>query len=367
MKHYDWGGKGNKAFLRRFLGSKDRTTPFAEAWYGTHPQGPSRVAGTEMTLQEYLYSYPKPLKNGRGHLTQLPFMVKIIDAQKPLSLQVHPNKAQAVKGFRRENAQGLSSDSPSRCFRDRNPKPEVLMPLGSFDLLAGFLPSVKIEVDSLCVDLLNALFGRGERLFVREGVGYPKGKTTLSAKQIATKILALTPDQVRKTGSPLFESIRKKKKDPRLSWLLRLWDIYGRGPGDPATLLVPFLEFHRLRKGECMVLLPGTVHTYLKGSGLEIMGCSDNVLRLGLTSKTVDSQGGLSVLRAKGCFVAPCAGKSISLGALGKMNLLYRETSRGGVARVELAGYQVAIHFPSTFYGNSQKGRSPSVFLFLAD
>lgn len=365
VKHYDWGGKGKNSFLRKFLGSKDMRTPFAEAWYGTHPQGPSLVAGTDMTLRDYLQIHPNALGMERGQPTELPFLVKIIDAQNPLSLQVHPNKKQAVQGFRRENAQGIPLDSPHRCFRDANAKPEVIMALGPFDLLAGFLTPRQRENDPLCRFLLKGLNESGSLRSFGRSAGIRKGEVPLSEKEIATKILTLSPSEVLRIGRSVFGPIRRKKNDSRESWLLKLWELYGVVSADPATLLAPFLGFHRLHKGQCMALLPGTVHTYLKGSGLEIMGCSDNVIRLGLTTKKVDRGGGGTVLRVKGRCPVYRPGSPIRLGPLVKIFLSYQNTPQGEVVVIQLVNGQVTFRFSLSCSGTTQNRRYPSVVLSL--
>lgn len=349
VKHYAWGGRGKNSFLRRFLGSKDMTIPFAEAWYGTHPQGPSMVAGTNITLTEYLHRHPNALGRTVSDPTNLPFMVKIIEAQKPLSLQIHPNQEQAIAGFERENDKGVPLDSPERCFRDRNAKPEVITALTPFDLFAGFQPLSKIKTDPLCKAILH-------------GLGYPSlVKGTLSFRgdpfilPIAKKIFNLSPKEVIHIGEKVFGPLPKEgKKNPRQSWLKKLWVLYGESKADPSLLLLPFLFFQRLERWESLAILPGMVHAYLEGVGLEIMGCSDNVLRLGLTEKKVDTEAGLRIVHDHRQSHFYSLGSQIPLGSLGFIFSSNRKVDGRILVKATIADFQ----FSFSLSGRSKGGLS---------
>ena len=70
----------------------------------------------------------------------LPFLVKILAAESPLSIQVHPTLEQAQAGFAAEEAAGVPRDAAERTYKDPNHKPELLCALEPFEALCGFRP-----------------------------------------------------------------------------------------------------------------------------------------------------------------------------------------------------------------------------------
>ncbi|NDI19446.1 MAG: mannose-6-phosphate isomerase, class I, partial [Actinobacteria bacterium] len=123
VAHYEWG---DKEALPDFLGALTNGKPWAELWFGTHPGGPSQITTTTGT---------QPLSDVVG---QLPFLVKVIAAAEPLSLQTHPTTTQAREGYARENKRGVALDSPQRIYRDTSAKPELLIALSRFEAVSGF-------------------------------------------------------------------------------------------------------------------------------------------------------------------------------------------------------------------------------------
>lgn len=265
VRHYPWGGHGPSSFLRRFLGRSERRLPFAEAWFGAHPLGSSVVAASHQTLYDVLR---RRGSGGSAGTSPLSCMAKIIDVRRPLSLQVHPGAAGARRGFRRENRAGIPRDSPHRVFRDPNAKPEYLMALSSFELFAGWLPRARWRADRYCRAVLA-------------GARVP---LTAPVRSVVGRVTGLSPGAVRRLGRRVF-SAGPRSTGGRTGWLNRLWRDHGETRGDPATLLVPFMAYHRLKPGDGLLVPAGVAHTYLSGAGLEAMRSSDNVLRLGLTEK----------------------------------------------------------------------------------
>ena len=100
-KDYLWGGTR----LRTEFGKKIDLDPLAETWEcSTHPDGPSVVADgpyTGRTLTDVLAEHPEFLGSRGLELTggkpELPILVKLIDAAKDLSVQVHPDDAYALR------------------------------------------------------------------------------------------------------------------------------------------------------------------------------------------------------------------------------------------------------------------------------
>lgn len=273
VRHYDWGARGKRAFIPRCLGIRPQpNTPYAELWFGDHPTAPSLVKteqGERIPLDRFLKENARlffpPGKQRKE--ARLPFLVKIIDAARPLSLQVHPDEKQSKAGFARENAAGIPRDSPDRCFPDPVAKPELLLALQPFDVLAGFLPWNVLRQDVWCGEIISL-------------VGGPRPNT----QRLVERLFRLSPERVRAIGQELFGR-RNLPSGPRALWLRRLWAEHGLPKSDPACLMACFMNFRRLMPGESLEIRPGVPHTYLRGVGVEVMRNSDNVLRLGLTSK----------------------------------------------------------------------------------
>jgi len=210
IKHYDWG---SPKLIPEFLGLEDidPNKPCAEMWMGTNKQAPSQV-------EEGIC-----LKEISG---ELPFLFKLIAVEKPLSIQVHPDKEQAAEGFKRENEAGIPIDSPLRNYKDKNEKNELICAVTPFTLIAGFMEPNKIYA-SLGGDSLHEQW------------------------EMVRKLESLYPQDVG-AYSPLF------------------------------------LNMITLQPGQGLFLPAGTPHAYISGFGAELMTSSDNVIRGGLTSKHVD-------------------------------------------------------------------------------
>lgn len=286
VRHYAWGGKGKNSYLRNFLKSKDLRVPFAEAWYGAHPLGPSRLKAGEGSLNQFLNQFSGGGKRDKvGETRGLPFLIKLIEARSPLSLQVHPNERQARVGFRREESAQVPRDSPQRSFRDQQAKPELLIAVRPFALFAGFRSVEDCRRDPLCRSVGGSFFEFGEDLKKWPSREFLRRMETLSSVD-GGRLEKRLPELLRKAG--------RSDKD-RVSWMRRLLAARANRT-DPALALLPFLAFHRLRPGEGMFLPAGVPHLYLKGVGVEVTGCSDNVIRLGLTPKPCRWTDGLRMI-----------------------------------------------------------------------
>jgi mannose-6-phosphate isomerase len=288
IQPYAWGSRTALAALR---GEPPSAGPEAELWMGAHPLAPSRArrGGALRSLAELVAAAPEAELGRRAlaaHGPQLPFLLKVLAAEQPLSLQAHPDPVQAQEGFAREDAAGVPRDAPGRNYRDPHPKPELLCALSPFDALCGFRPAAEALalVHALGVPGLDAV---RERLAGGGAEGLREAFTWLASLPVAAR-------------APLVEAVAGAARAVRgpfadaLAWTVRLAALY---PGDPGVVIALLLRHVRLAPGEALYLPAGNMHAYLRGLGVEIMAPSDNVLRGGLTPKHVDVPELLRVLR----------------------------------------------------------------------
>ena len=253
-QHYAWG---DTSAIPGLLGAPTDGAPWAEWWLGTHPAAPSTVDGGDT-----LASVAGPL----------PYLLKLLAAGQPLSLQTHPDTATAQAGFEREEADCIALDDPRRVYRDPFAKPELLCALTPFDTLCGFRPLA--DTDTLLADI------RADVL-----------RDALQRHGLQATVAALYRGELP-TADDL--GACAAHAGPEAQLVHRLASIY---PGDPSVLATLLLNRVQLQPGEAVFLGPGNLHAYLDGFGVEIMGASDNVVRGGLTVKHIDVEELLSVLQ----------------------------------------------------------------------
>ena len=268
-RDYAWGSTSAIADL---LGTTPSGGPEAELWLGAHPGSPSRVEGSDDTLVDIL--------EGR-----LPFLLKVLAAASPLSLQAHPTMAQAAVGFERENALGIPLDAPNRNYKDAFHKPELIFALSeSFRALCGFRPAhatastVERMIGALPGD--PALNGFSDRL------------TSDDDLRSAFEWLVTGGDDVDELVAAVVEAAAKLEGDN----FTLVGELAAAYPGDPGIVVSLMLNLVTLKPGEVLYLPAGNIHAYVEGLGIELMAASDNVLRGGLTPKHVDVPELLSVL-----------------------------------------------------------------------
>ena len=165
LQNYVWGGEDFLPELLHF--AKQPHTHYAEWWLGAHVSSPSiiKVDGKSQSLMEFLTQNPTAL-GAQSRATfgdELPYLLKILDVKKPLSIQLHPTKRQAESGFAAENARGVDLKDPKRTYKDNNHKPEMMIALSDFWLLHGFKTKVKIIETLKTRPSLTALLGKLER------------------------------------------------------------------------------------------------------------------------------------------------------------------------------------------------------------
>ena len=289
LQHYDWGSSTALAELR---GVEPSGKPEAELWFGTsraESAGSGTVPGPD---GEYLSD---------GHPDQraqpdLPYLVKLLAADRPLSLQVHPDTRAAADGYRREEEAGLGPDDPTRSFPDPGPKPELLCAVTRFEALCGFRPVPEaLEVAralGVPAHLLTLLDQPGQDAWrhvvgttLAGGGGTDRERDIDRLVEAARKVLE--GGELATAGRSVHGTVEAETVVRAAEVVCRLADRY---PRDPALLLVPMLRRLVLQPGEAMFVGPGVLHAYLGGMALEVMTPCDNVVRGGFTSKHVDTR-----------------------------------------------------------------------------
>lgn len=280
LRTYPWGSRTLLAELRGL--PTPSSSPEAELWFGAHPAAPSTLDGRP--LDDIIATDPQGALGARvaeQYDNQLPFLVKLLAAGEPLSIQAHPSRQQAQEGFARENAQQIAIDDSRRNYKDPNHKPELIVALTPFRALAGFRPTERTQ------ELFEALGGldRYSSMLVadRPEEGLRAVFTTLISLPAALRMSLL--HDVKAAA----ETIINSGSEP---WIVDVAETYlqltDRYPGDVGALAALMLNLVTLEPGEALYLDAGQPHAYLSGLGIEVMANSDNVLRGGLTSKHVD-------------------------------------------------------------------------------
>ncbi|HEY6553694.1 MAG TPA: mannose-6-phosphate isomerase, class I [Vicinamibacteria bacterium] len=289
VQNYAWGSTTAIAAL---LGRPSPGgLPEAELWIGAHPKAPSRAidGSAECRLDEWIRRDPAATLGPAvaARYGELPFLLKVLAAAEPLSIQCHPNAEQARAGFTRENEGGLSFADPRRNYRDPNHKPELLVALTRFLALKGFRP----------LEEIMAFFAAFSADPLREALAnLSRARDAGALKQLFGALLSLDRDARSLLLSQALATAGRRS-DPAWRWVGRLHDKY---PGDVGTLAPLLLNLIELQPDEALFLGAGELHAYLEGTGLELMANSDNVLRGGLTPKHVDAGELLAVARFEG-------------------------------------------------------------------
>lgn len=301
---YAWG---SHTAIAGFLGAEPSGGPEAELWLGAHPGSPAKIVDAASVghadLVEWIAADPAQALGAelaaRGG--RLPFLLKVLAADRPLSLQAHPTTEQAEAGYEREDTDGIALDAYDRNYRDRHHKPELIVAVSeTFDALSGFRPFEEVrgilEVlraadaaserpEPEALDLLQSHLSGDEpahdavEWLLRDGRGGDTGEAAWVVERVtllATSDIAL--------ASPYADSFAT------------VTDLAAEYPGDPGIVISLALNRVRLERGEALYLAAGNIHAYLEGLGIELMAASDNVLRGGLTPKHIDVTELLEVL-----------------------------------------------------------------------
>jgi len=267
VQDYAWGDTTSIATLQ---GRTPSGGPEAEVWFGAHPSAPS--ATDEGPLDEVIAADPVSALGTEG---TLPFLVKLLAAARPLSIQAHPSIEQAQEGFAREDDLGIPRDAAHRNYKDANHKPEVLIALTPFRAMAGFQPleDTVALLDELAVPQLED--ARAE--LNDDSVDVDKRLRSVLSGWLAMDDPAPVVEAVLERAAQLDSDVARN--------LVFIGEAF---PGDVGVLAALLLNHVELAPGEALFLPAGNMHAYLSGFGVEVMANSDNVLRGGLTSKHID-------------------------------------------------------------------------------
>ncbi|MEU3098688.1 mannose-6-phosphate isomerase, class I [Streptomyces sp. NPDC006967] len=281
IRPYAWG---SPTAIPRLLGTEPTGEPQAEMWMGAHAGAPSRTG--RGTLAQVIDAAPEKELGPESVARfgpRLPFLLKLLAAGSPLSLQVHPDLDQAKDGYADEERRGVPVTAPHRNYRDANHKPELVCALTEFDGLCGFREPLRaagllegLGVDSLkpYVDLLHA---------------HPE---EAALREVLTAILTADPEEMARTVAETAAACDRLGGD-----YAPYAGIAHHYPGDRGVVAAMLLNHVRLQPGEALFLGAGVPHAYLDGLAVEIMANSDNVLRCGLTPKHVDVPELLRIVR----------------------------------------------------------------------
>lgn len=277
IRNYPWG---STTALAKLQGRIEATEPEAELWIGAHPDSPSEVIieGRSVPLNQLINERPREMLGPiiQRYGVNLPFLLKILAVQEPLSIQVHPNLEQAQAGYYREDSTGIGLQSFNRCYHDRNHKREVIVAIDSFSLLSGFLPfdvikkrldRINMPVLAAKIDLLNS-----------------KPEPTV-LRSVLAAILRLSRseiDDLIKCVDTHFNSTSSFDY-----WTRKLANYY---PYDAGVISPQIMNLVTLAPEEGVYTEAGTPHSALYGTAVELQSASDNVVRGGLTDKHIDTQ-----------------------------------------------------------------------------
>lgn len=280
---YAWGSRHAIAELLGEAPPADE--PQAELWMGAHPRASSTVAyrGRRESLSALIRRHPRDILGqwvADRYGPRLPFLFKVLAAERPLSVQVHPNGAQAKAGFERETTQGIPLEADARNYKDASHKPECLCALSHFWALCGFRPIAEIVewLQVICPTALSDALNNLGRLADPRALSLFFGHLMRLDGPRRRHLI----DEAR-TGA---ERLMKERPDEG-RWILELMRTF---PHDVGVLAPALLNLIRLEPGQALFLPAGRLHAYLKGTAIELMANSDNVLRCGLTSKHVDAK-----------------------------------------------------------------------------
>ena len=287
IQPYAWG---SLTAIAEFLGKEPTGKPQAELWFGAHPLAPSTVEGEPL---DKVIAHDPVNVVGRASVetfgTRLPFLLKVIAAAQPLSLQAHPSREQAEAGFAREQAAGIPRDAPNRTYRDGWPKPEVLCAMVQTEALCGFRePRATYE--------LFQKLGVGNALELVKPLVDAEVPAEERLATVFGRLLRLSPDQRSVITEVVQAAEALNQPNNSASFARTARELGQHYPGDPGVLAALLMNRVTLQPGDALYMPAGNLHAYLSGGGVEIMANSDNVMRGGLTPKYVNVDELLAIL-----------------------------------------------------------------------
>ncbi|MEO9327327.1 mannose-6-phosphate isomerase, class I [Gordonia aurantiaca] len=341
VRPYAWGSRTAIASIQgRPVPSAH---PEAELWFGSHPAGSATCvdpSGPPQPLVDVIDADPTSTlgpASTEAFGDRLPFLLKILAAEEPLSLQAHPSSEQAREGFERENARGLALDARDRNYKDPWHKPELIVAITPFDALAGFRDPQET------VALLRELQVSELDHYLGMLAGQPDSE---GLRAVFTTWLTLPEALIRRLVPAVLrgavEVLSKGRSDftAELRTLCELGEDY---PNDPGVLASLLLNHVHLEPGQGLYLPAGNLHAYLRGTGVEIMANSDNVLRGGLTPKHIDVP---ELLRVLDFTPVDPADLAPSVRTLGAEQIYLTPAPEFRLSRIELDG--TGLHHASS-------------------
>lgn len=314
VRHYDWG---SRTAIPDLLGLPASDRPWAELWFGAHPQGPALVGEAGTPLDQAVAADPVAAlgPEAAARFGRLPFMVKVLAAARPLSLQTHPDAEAARAGCAREDGLGLPRTSPERSFKDDSPKPELICALTPFETLCGFRDPARTlalleSIDTPALDPMRGCLAAdptsdGLRDLTAWLLGRDRAASAEFNRQVAR---ACSPAPVSERAEGMERRLvpertagerasgKERESNEWAAERALVVDLGAQFPDDPGVAVALLLNRVTLQPGEALFLGPGLLHSYLVGTGVEVMASSDNVIRAGLTSKPVDIPAFLEVV-----------------------------------------------------------------------
>jgi mannose-6-phosphate isomerase len=331
-RDYAWG---SATLLADLEGRTPSGSPEAEVWFGDHPGSPARVHdGSDLTLDDWLRAHG----GQEGVPGRLPYLLKLLAAGAPLSIQVHPSKEQAVEGFAREEAAGVPRHAGHRNYKDDNHKPEVIVALSeTFTALAGLR-----DVDA--TRRLVATLGEGDGVrTLREKLG-----AASPAAALRETIAWLLGEAEGAEIAQIVEAAASAHSEEFTAELDQTRTLAAAYPADPGIVVALLMNLVHLRRGEAIFVPAGVLHAYVAGLGVEIMAASDNVLRGGLTPKHIDVAELLALVdfrpAAPPVLEARAAGEGAEVFAPGIRDFALAHVAAGDRSgSVDLAGLSIAL------------------------
>lgn len=279
IQNYVWGQKNEAAFIARLKDMETETDkPYAELWMGTHPNGPSQIIDPRrgsLDLADWIAEDPTirlSQNRAKDFSGKLPYLFKVLSAEKMLSIQTHPNRQQAIELHRADPVH----------YPDENHKPEIAIAIDHLDALVGFVSDRNFQ------ELLIKFPELGNLLDLEE----PELQSGI------LKLLDLwsnSPESITACIETIYEKVLAASARTQTEQLL-LDQVAEHGTGDIGILFILLLNYEHLEAGEAIFLGPGIPHAYLQGNIIECMANSDNVVRLGLTPKFCDAEALKNVL-----------------------------------------------------------------------
>ena len=275
IKPYEWG---DSYFISTLLNREKTSYPQGELWMGTHPMGEASLLMDETSLSAYIKSHPIEVL-GESHIqrfgVELPFLLKVLAIKNPLSLQVHPNSEQALKGYEAEEAQRSFLEASLLNYKDSRQKDEILFALTPVTAMVGFRTLSEI------LDNMKEILHEKDEIF----------SSCTSVEEFFQTLLMLDNDTKESMLSDLKNYVNAES-EIESSLFLSSKDIAKKALSlysDDIMAFSPFfLNVVHLEIGSAIHITPTTLHAYVYGHGVELMSASDNVLRGGLTFKKID-------------------------------------------------------------------------------